>query len=69
MAVAVEKASSDVPKDKSDSGSSEKAEEKIPCGDSGPRATDHSGEDVPLGGTALVEGPSSACGFVTLQRV
>ena len=62
VAVVAEKASSDVPKDKSGSGSSEKFGEGAPLGGGGPRAKNHSGDEDPLGGTAPSEVTSSSSG-------
>ena len=62
VAVAAEKTSSDDSKDKSDSGSSENSGEQVPFREDGPRATNHSGSDVPFGDYAPPEGTSSSSG-------
>ena len=62
VVVAAEKASSEVPKDKSDSGSSANFGGKVPFGEDGPRATTSSGSDAPFGKAVPPEGPSSSSG-------
>ena len=69
VAVVAERASSDVPKDKSDSGSSVKSGGKVPFGEDGPRTTNHSGSDVPFGDTAPPEGTSSSSSTSPRRRV